>query len=300
MARLRRRAGRGRERAGGHSAVAISRLSRRALPSRKSGPDQPVARNRGRAWRASNERRAVSAPCAHGSHRFDGRDEGREYRTGRPPAGRERSRPADVSAGFGLAGPLGDRSGPAPAAARPGRCLQPVTSARPDRRPSARRPPLGGRHGRRGLRRHDSLPSPAARRGRAYRRLLASGLQALPEEGHRPPQGDHEAGGGPGLGGFQEVIMRQARLSTVRRTLSALVTLSLIVIQAPLISAQRPEEQIELGVKQVEGGDFDAAVITLDAVARALAADGRRPRELTRAYTYLAIAYLGLSQEQTA
>ena len=94
--------------------------------------------------------------------------------------------------------------------------------------------------------------------------------------------------------------MRQARLSTVRRTLSALVTLSLIVIQAPLISAQRPEEQIELGVKQVEGGDFDAAVITLDAVARALAADGRRPRELTRAYTYLAIAYLGLSQEQTA
>src|SRR5438132_1406143 len=192
MARLRRRAGRGRERAGGHSAVAISRLSRRALPSRKSGPDQPVARNRGRAWRASNERRAVSAPCAHGSHRFDGRDEGREYRTGRPPAGRERSRPADVSAGFGLAGPLGDRSGPAPAAARPGRCLQPLTSA------------------------------------------------------------------------------------------------------------QRPEEQIELGVKQVEGGDFDAAVITLDAVARALAADGRRPRELTRAYTYLAIAYLGLSQEQTA
>ncbi|PYQ16869.1 MAG: hypothetical protein DMF80_03240 [Acidobacteria bacterium] len=96
------------------------------------------------------------------------------------------------------------------------------------------------------------------------------------------------------------MIMRQARLSTVRRTLSALVTLSLIVIQAPLISAQRPEEQIELGVKQVEGGDFDAAVITLDAVARALAADGRRPRELTRAYTYLAIAYLGLSQEQTA
>ena len=49
--------------------------------------------------------------------------------------------------------------------------------------------------------------------------------------------------------------MRQARLSTVRRTLSALVTLSLIVIQAPLISAQRPEEQIELGAGRVRVGE---------------------------------------------
>jgi hypothetical protein len=41
-------------------------------------------------------------------------------------------------------------------------------------------------------------------------------------------------------------------------------------------------------------------VVTLDGVVRRLATSGREPKDLTRAYTYLAIAYLGLAQEQSA
>jgi hypothetical protein len=68
-----------------------------------------------------------------------------------------------------------------------------------------------------------------------------------------------------------------------------------------LSSAQGPsDDALARGMRQVEGGEFDAAVVTLDGVVRRFAAQASPPRELARAYLYLAIAYLGLSQEQTA
>jgi len=68
-----------------------------------------------------------------------------------------------------------------------------------------------------------------------------------------------------------------------------------------LSSAQSPPaDDLARGMQQVEGGEFDAAVVTLDGVVRRLAAQPSPPRDLARAYLYLAIAYLGLSQEQTA
>lgn len=93
--------------------------------------------------------------------------------------------------------------------------------------------------------------------------------------------------------------MRLARMAPfTRRTLA--VALAVSLAQVPLVSAAPPDEQLELGVKQAEGGEFDAAVVTLDGVVRRLATSGREPKDLTRAYTYLAIAYLGLAQEQSA
>ncbi len=54
------------------------------------------------------------------------------------------------------------------------------------------------------------------------------------------------------------------------------------------------------GIRQVREGDFDAALITLDAVVKRLSGQQGQAKELARAYTYLAIAYVGLAQQETA
>jgi hypothetical protein len=54
------------------------------------------------------------------------------------------------------------------------------------------------------------------------------------------------------------------------------------------------------GIRQVQGGEFDAALITLDGVVRRLFAQKSQANELARAYTYLAIAYKRLDQEEPA
>ena len=60
------------------------------------------------------------------------------------------------------------------------------------------------------------------------------------------------------------------------------------------------DAELKEGIRQAQLGDFEKAVVTLDAAARRLAAEGGRSRDLARAYVYLSIAYLGLSQEQKA
>jgi len=60
------------------------------------------------------------------------------------------------------------------------------------------------------------------------------------------------------------------------------------------------DADLEEGIRQAQLGDFEKAVITLDGVARRLAAEGGRSSDLARAYVYLSISYLGLSQEQKA
>jgi len=84
----------------------------------------------------------------------------------------------------------------------------------------------------------------------------------------------------------------------VKVAIAVIVALSLV--SAPVPSATQERGDLEKGIRQVEGGEFEDAVITLDAAARMLASEGKRPKELARAYTYLAIAYLELSQEQAA
>ena len=60
------------------------------------------------------------------------------------------------------------------------------------------------------------------------------------------------------------------------------------------------DADLATGVRQAQEGDFENAVVTLDGVVRRLSGQPARAKDLARAYTYLSIAYLGLSQEQTA
>ena len=87
----------------------------------------------------------------------------------------------------------------------------------------------------------------------------------------------------------------------MKRWLAFCLGLSLATPTASL-AAQAPPTDPELadGIRQAKQGDFEIAVLTLDSVARRLSAVGGNVRELARAYLYLSIAYLGLSQEQKA
>jgi hypothetical protein len=67
-----------------------------------------------------------------------------------------------------------------------------------------------------------------------------------------------------------------------------------------LAGAQSTEPDLAAGIRQVEDGDYSAAVITLDRVARALETRKDRAHELARAYLYLGIAYVGLGSETSA
>ncbi len=51
---------------------------------------------------------------------------------------------------------------------------------------------------------------------------------------------------------------------------------------------------------QVREGELDAGLITLDRVVKRLSQQQGKATELARAYTYLAIAYVGLAQQETA
>jgi hypothetical protein len=57
---------------------------------------------------------------------------------------------------------------------------------------------------------------------------------------------------------------------------------------------------LDAGVRQTRDGDFEGAVLTLDAVARDLAKATGRSKDLARAYLFLGVAYLGLGQEALA
>jgi len=74
----------------------------------------------------------------------------------------------------------------------------------------------------------------------------------------------------------------------------------LLSAPAHLLSQEAADPELAKGVKQTQQGDFEGAIVTLDAVARRLSAQGGRPKELSRAFLYLSIAYLGMSQEQKA
>ena len=80
-----------------------------------------------------------------------------------------------------------------------------------------------------------------------------------------------------------------------------LALLLIVVLGLPGgLGADAADTDLANGVRQAQEGDFEAAVLTLDGVVRRLAGDARRSKDLARANTYLAVAYQGLGQEQTA
>jgi hypothetical protein len=57
---------------------------------------------------------------------------------------------------------------------------------------------------------------------------------------------------------------------------------------------------LETGILQVRRGDFEEAIVTLDGVVRRLQAEKTGGRDRSRAYAYLAVAYMGLAQQEKA
>ena len=64
--------------------------------------------------------------------------------------------------------------------------------------------------------------------------------------------------------------------------------------------APKSDPEVEKGIRQVEEGDYDAAILTLDAASRRLGTDAGHSRELSQAYLYLGVAYIGKGHEAAA
>jgi hypothetical protein len=86
-----------------------------------------------------------------------------------------------------------------------------------------------------------------------------------------------------------------------RKLLCVVTALCLLAGTGPL-GAQVPvsDPEVSKGIKQVDEGDYDAAIFTLDSAARRLAADPGKGRDLSQAYLYLGIAYFGKGHEAAA
>ncbi|HET7291434.1 MAG TPA: hypothetical protein VFM88_03320 [Vicinamibacteria bacterium] len=79
------------------------------------------------------------------------------------------------------------------------------------------------------------------------------------------------------------------------------VALVVALVSAPLpMGAQAPDPEVAKGVALVDDGDYDAAILSLDAAARRLAKDPQRTKDLSQAYLYLGIAYMGKGHEAAA
>ncbi len=60
------------------------------------------------------------------------------------------------------------------------------------------------------------------------------------------------------------------------------------------------DPQVAKGIREVDDGEFEAAILTLDSATRRLAADPKATRDLAEAYLYLGVAYLGKGAETSA
>jgi hypothetical protein len=69
---------------------------------------------------------------------------------------------------------------------------------------------------------------------------------------------------------------------------------------APATSAQMTEPDIKKGVQQVDDGEYDAAILTLDGAVRRLSGAPGKTKELAQAYLYLGIAYLAKGHQTSA
>jgi hypothetical protein len=74
----------------------------------------------------------------------------------------------------------------------------------------------------------------------------------------------------------------------------------LLAASTALHAAEGPESALSAGIALVKQGDFEGAVVKLDAAARGLQGDTMRSGSLTDAYLFLGIAYVELNQELNA
>jgi len=87
----------------------------------------------------------------------------------------------------------------------------------------------------------------------------------------------------------------------LRKVLSVVLALALLGVSLPAGAQPAPSDpEVVKGIRQVDEGDYDAAIVTLDAASRRLAGDPARVRDLSQAYLYLGIAYVGKGHEAAA
>ena len=84
------------------------------------------------------------------------------------------------------------------------------------------------------------------------------------------------------------------------RSLIALVAAFSVLVSPAAVPARADDAELAEGIRQAQQGEFDSAAVTLDRVARRLAAAKAPGAETARAYVYLAVAQIGLAQEGKA
>ena len=86
-------------------------------------------------------------------------------------------------------------------------------------------------------------------------------------------------------------------------SLIATLVLALAFLGWPAPAPAQPaatDPEVVKGIRQVEDGDYDDAIVTLDGAVRRLAADRSHPADLPQAYLYLGIAYVGKGHDAAA
>lgn len=78
------------------------------------------------------------------------------------------------------------------------------------------------------------------------------------------------------------------------------IALAVVSLLPAAVLAQADDPELARGITQVEEGDYDAAILTLDGAARRLAGDPARARDLSQAYLYLGVAYVGKGHDAAA
>lgn len=84
------------------------------------------------------------------------------------------------------------------------------------------------------------------------------------------------------------------------RTLALWTAALALVVGAAASPQDVKDADLARGIRLVHEGDFEAAVLQLDAAARRLETDPRARKQTATAYVYLGVAYLELNQEVTA
>lgn len=85
---------------------------------------------------------------------------------------------------------------------------------------------------------------------------------------------------------------------TPARSLALAFTLSAMIGAGPGDASDIPE--LAAGIRQVQDGEFEAALLTLDGAIQRLRTMPDRTHDLATAYVHLGVAYLGLGQEGLA
>jgi hypothetical protein len=85
-----------------------------------------------------------------------------------------------------------------------------------------------------------------------------------------------------------------------RKLISLIATLAIGIPSYGHAQGGPPASELAVGMRQVEEGDLDAAVITLDTVIQRLATVKGTEKDRATAHLYLSMAHLGLSQWERA